>query len=114
MLTAHPEIDVITGADQAITGALQATTDAGLKDKIKLVGYGGGAIAFQGIKSGDRFGTVMQAPATEGGQGTADFIKAIRTGTPQPGVDVLANLPDGGVVTSDNVDTFLPLAEWPG
>jgi len=114
MLTAHPEIDVITGADQAITGALQAVTDAGLKDKIKLVGYGGGAIAFQGIKSGDRYGTVMQAPATEGRQGTEDFIKAIRTGQPQPGVDVLANLPDGGVATSENVDQFLPLAEWPG
>jgi ribose transport system substrate-binding protein len=114
MLTAHPEINVITGADQAITGALQAVTDAGLKDKVKLVGYGGGAIAFQGIKSGDRYGTVMQAPATEGRQGTEDFIKAIRTGQPQPGVDVLANLPDGGVVTSENVDQFLPLAEWPG
>jgi hypothetical protein len=56
----------------------------------------------------------MQAPATEGRQGTEDFIKAMRTGQPQPGVDVLANLPDGGVVTSTNVDTFLPLAEWPG
>jgi ribose transport system substrate-binding protein len=114
MLTAHPDINVIMGADQAITGALQAVTTAGVKGKVLLVGYGGGAIALQGIASGDRFGTVMQAPATEGRVGVTDLIQAIRTGTPVPGVDVLANLPDGGVVTKDNVQTFLPLAEWPG
>ena len=114
MLSAHPEIYVIVSADQAITGAVQAVADANLKDQVKLVGYGGGAIAFQGIKSGERFGTVMQMPATEGRLGVEQLIKAIRTGTPQPGFDPLSTLPDGGVVTSENVDTFLPLAEWPG
>ena len=114
MLTAHPEINVITGADQAITGALQAVQAANVADKVKLVGYGGGDVAFKGIKSGERFGTVMQAPATEGKLGTEQFIQAIRTGVPAAGVDVLANLPDGGVVTQDNVDKFLTLAEWPG
>jgi ribose transport system substrate-binding protein len=114
MLAAHPDITVITGADQAITGAVEAVKAAGVADKVKLVGYGGGAVAFQGIKAGERFGTVMQAPATEGRLGIEQFIKAIRTGTPAAGVDVLADLPDGGVVTQENVDTFLPLAEWPG
>ena len=54
-----------SGADQAITGAVTAVgpDNAG---KIALVGYGGGAIALQGIKSGERYGTVMQMPATEG------------------------------------------------
>lgn len=114
MLTAHPDINVIMGADQAITGALQAVTAAGVKDKVRLVGYGGGAVALQGIASGDRFGTVMQMPATEGRVGVANLIQAIRSGTATDGVDVLADLPDGGVVTKDNVSTFLPLAEWPG
>ena len=114
MLTAHPDINVIMGADQAITGALQAVTAAGVKGKVALVGYGGGAVALQGIASGDRFGTVMQAPATEGRVGVTNLIQAIRTGTPTDGIDVLANLPDGGVVTKDNVATFLPLTEWPG
>ena len=114
MLQAHPDMTVITGADQAITGAVQAVSDAGLKGKVQLVGYGGGAIAFQGIASGDRYGTVMQAPATEGAVGVKTFIDAIRSGTAAAGVDVLAGLPDGGVVTKDNVQTFLPLAEWPG
>lgn len=114
MLSAHPEINVIVSADQAITGAVQAVADAGLKDQVKLVGYGGGAVAFQGIKNGERFGTVMQMPATEGRLGVEHLIKAIRTGVPQPGLDPLASLPDGGVVTIENIDTFLPLAEWPG
>ena len=85
MLTAHPDINVITGADQAITGALQAVQAANVADKVKLVGYGGGDVAFKGIKSGERFGTVMQAPATEGKLGTEQFIQAIRTGVPAAG-----------------------------
>lgn len=114
MLTAHPDLNVIMGADQAITGALQAVDSAGVKGKVLLVGYGGGAVALQGVASGDRYGTVMQAPATEGRVGTTNLIQAIRTGTPTAGVDVLADLPDNGVVTQSNVSTFLPLAEWPG
>jgi ribose transport system substrate-binding protein len=114
MLTAHSDLDVIAGADQSITGALQAVTAAGLKGKVELVGYGGAAIALQGVASGDRFGTVMQAPASEGRIGVQDLIQAIRTGTPVPGVDVLASFPDGGVVTKSNVSQFLTLAEWPG
>jgi ribose transport system substrate-binding protein len=113
MLQAHPDLSVIVGADQAITGAATAVgpDNAG---KIALVGYGGGTIALQGIKSGERYGTVMQMPGTEGRLGTEQLINAIRTGTPAPGMDPLDSLPDGGVVTKANVDTFLPLAEWPG
>jgi ribose transport system substrate-binding protein len=114
MLQAHPNLNVITGADQAITGAAQAVKDANMAAQVKLVGYGGGAIAFQGIASGERFGTVMQAPGTEGRLGVQQLIDAIRSGVPAVGVDVLANLPDGGVVTQANVQTFLGLAEWPG
>ncbi len=112
IVAAHPDVSVIVSADQAITGAVVAVKD--IKDKVRLVGYGGGTIALQGIASGERFGTVMQMPATEGGQGTTQLIQAIRTGTPAPGVDPLASLQDGGVVTKANVDHFLPLAEWPG
>jgi ribose transport system substrate-binding protein len=114
ILQAHPDVSVIVGADQAITGAVQAVEAAGLKGQVALVGYGGGAIALQGIASGDRFGTVMQMPATEGRLGTEQLIEAIRTGVPAPGMDPLEDLPEGGVVTRANVDTFLPLAEWPG
>jgi ribose transport system substrate-binding protein len=114
IIQAHQDVSVIVGADQAITGAVQAVDAAGLTGKVSLVGYGGGAIALQGIASGERYGTVMQMPATEGRLGTEQLIAAIRSGTPAPGMDPLEDLPEGGVVTKANVDTFLPLAEWPG
>ena len=112
IVAAHPDVSVIVSADQAITGAVVAVKD--IKDKVRLVGYGGGTIALQGIAEGSRFGTVMQMPATEGRLGTEQLINAIRTGTPAPGMDPLATLKDGGVVTKANVDYFLPLTEWPG
>jgi ribose transport system substrate-binding protein len=112
MLTAHPDIDVIIGADQAITGALQAVTDAGVKDKIDLIGYGAGAIAIQGIAAGDRWASVAQLPATEGRLGVEQLIKAIRTGVDTPGMDPLADLPDNGIITKDNASKFV--GEWPG
>ncbi|MEO8437561.1 MAG: sugar ABC transporter substrate-binding protein [Chloroflexota bacterium] len=114
MLAAHSDLSLIMGADQAITGAVQAVAASPLKGKVVLIGYGGGTVALQGIASGERYGTVMQMPATEGRLGTEYLIKAIRTGTPVPGVDPLDSLPDGGVVTKANVQTFLPLTEWPG
>jgi ribose transport system substrate-binding protein len=114
MLAAHPDISVIVSADQAITGAVQAVAALGLQSQVALVGYGGGAIAFQGIAKGERYGTVVQMPATEGRIGMEQLIEAIRTGKPFPGEDPLATLPDNGVATKANAATFLSLAEWPG
>ncbi len=112
MLTAHADINVIIGADQAITGALQAVTDAGVKDKVELIGYGAGAIAIQDIAAGNRYATVAQLPATEGRLGVEQLIKALRTGVDTPGMDPLADLPDDGIITKDNAGKFT--AEWPG
>jgi len=112
MLTAQPDIAVIVGSDQAITGALQAADGAGLKGGIRMIGYGGGAIAIQGVASGERYATVMQLPATEGRLVVEHLIEAIRTGTPVPGIDPVAALPDDGIVTQANAATFT--AEWPG
>jgi ribose transport system substrate-binding protein len=114
MLAAHPDLSIIVSADQAITGAVQAVKALNLQSQVALVGYGGGAIAFQGIAAGERYGTVVQMPASEGRIGTQELIQAIRTGTPFPGEDPLAALPDNGVCVKSNAATFLPLAEWPG
>ena len=111
MLQAHPDMNVITGADQAITGALQAVPTPASRTRSSSSAT---AVARSRSRasSGRPYGTVMQAPATEGAG-----HRGLHRGDPDGHarrVDVLANLPDGGVVTSDNVDTFLPLAEWPG
>jgi ribose transport system substrate-binding protein len=108
MLQGHPDINLIVGADQAATGAEQALGGR----KVTLVGYGGGAVGLKRVKAGKWFGTVMQRPATEGRVGMKCLIKAIKTGKGCKGIDVLANLPNGGVVTKANAKKFH--AEWPG
>ena len=114
MLAAHDDLSLIVAADQAITGAVAAVEADGRENKPLLIGYGGGAVALQGIEAGNRYGTVMQMPATEGRIGTEQLVQALRTGEVFPGFDPLDDLPEGGVVTKANVATFLPLAEWPG
>ncbi|MFN8623438.1 MAG: sugar ABC transporter substrate-binding protein [Chloroflexota bacterium] len=111
MLTAHPDLKVLVGSDQAITGALQAAAGANISG-IQAVGFGGGQVALDEVAAGKRYATVMQLPATEGKLAVEQLINAIRTGTPAPGVDPVSQLPDSGVATQKNASEFT--AEWPG
>jgi ribose transport system substrate-binding protein len=108
MLQAQPDMNVIVGADQGATGAQQALNGK----KVTLIGYGGGGVGLKAVSSGAWYGTVMQRPATEGKLGMQCVIKAVKTGKGCGGIDVLANLPNGGVVTKANASKFK--AEWPG
>jgi ribose transport system substrate-binding protein len=108
MLQAHSDLDVIVGADQGATGAQLALRGR----KVTLVGYGGGAVGLKAVGAGRWFGTVMQRPATEGKLAMACAIKAVKTGKGCGGIDVLAGLPNGGVVVKANASKFK--AEWPG
>jgi ribose transport system substrate-binding protein len=108
MLQAQPDMNVIVGADQGATGAQQALNG----QKVTLIGYGGGAVGLNAVKSGAWFGTVMQRPATEGKLSMQCAIRAVRTGKKCGGIDVLNGLPNGGVVTKANASKFK--AEWPG
>jgi ribose transport system substrate-binding protein len=108
MLQAQPDMDVIVGADQGATGAQIALNGK----KVTLVGYGGGGVGLRAVKSGAWYGTVMQRPATEGKLAMQCAVKAVRTGKGCGGIDVLKNLPSGGVVTKANASKFK--AEWPG
>jgi ribose transport system substrate-binding protein len=108
MMQAHPEMNLIVGSDQGIEGAVQGLG----KKKMALVGYGGSAAAMQGVGSGTWFGDVAQLPATEGRLAAQAAVKAVQNGTVTGGVDPVGDLPNGGVVTKDNVNQFT--AEWPG
>jgi ribose transport system substrate-binding protein len=108
MLQANPDLSLIAGSDQGIEGASQAIG----KKKVVLVGYGGSAAGVAGVSSGAWFGTIAQAPATEGRVGTQQLIQALRHGTDSAAMDPLAGLPDGGVITKSNASQFHP--EWPG
>jgi len=108
MLTSNPNINVISGSDQGIEGAVQATGGK----HILLVGYGGSAAGIAGVKSGAWFGTIEQDPASEGRIGMETLINAIRTGSNAPGINPLNNAPNGGVITKADAKLFT--GEWPG
>jgi ribose transport system substrate-binding protein len=108
MLQAHPEINLIVGSDQGIEGAVQAVTPG----KVVLIGYGASVAGLKGVASGAWYGDVAQLPATEGKDAVQCAVKAVRTGKSCGGVDPVAALPNGGVVTKSNVKKFH--GEWPG
>jgi ribose transport system substrate-binding protein len=112
MLQSSPDLTLIVGSDQGIEGAQQAVAGAGKTGKVILVGYGASAAALRGVKSGAWYGDVAQLPATEGKLAVEDLVSAIRTGVSSGGVDPVAELPSGGVITQANVSQFH--AEWPG
>ena len=112
MLQANPDLNLIVGSDQGIEGGAQAVATAHKTGKIILVGYGASAAALAGVKSGAWYADVAQAPASEGRLAVQALVAAIETGKKSGGIDPVAQLPDGGIVTKANVDQFT--AEWPG
>jgi ribose transport system substrate-binding protein len=112
MLQANPSLNLIVGSDQGIEGGAQALAAAHKTGKVILVGYGASAAALQGVASGAWYGDVAQAPASEGRLAVVAMVKALRDGKSSGGVDPVAGLPDGGVVTKANASQFT--AEWPG
>jgi len=109
MLASHPEIDVITGSDQAIQGAEQAL--GGHRD-VRLISHGGSAAGLRAVAEGRWVGDVVNMPATEGREAILAAIRAVREGKDSPGTTPLSSLPARGVATKANVDQFT--AEWPG
>ena len=112
MLTANRGLNLIVGSDQGIEGGAQAVQAAHLTGKVILVGYGASAAALAGVASGAWYADVAQAPASEGRLAVQALVSALRTGKSSGGIDPVAQLPDGGVVTKANVSQFT--AEWPG
>ena len=108
MLQANPNINLIVGSDQGIEGAVQAVDPS----KVVLVGYGASVAGIKGVASGAWYGDVAQLPATEGKDAVQCAVQAVRTGKGCGGVDPVAKLPNGGVVTKSNVSKFH--GEWPG
>jgi ribose transport system substrate-binding protein len=107
MLTAHPNLNVIVGADQGIEGTARVAPKS-----LILIGYGGSAAALRGVASGAWYGDVVQLPQSEGRDAVNDLVKAVRNGKTFPGVELSLALPDGGIATRSNVKRFH--AEWQG
>lgn len=111
MLTAHPDINVIVGADQDCEGA-QSALAAAKNTSVKLVCYGASAAGVTALKSGAWFADVAQMPATEGQLGMSMLITAMKTGKKLGSKNPVAALSNNGILTKANVNKFT--AEWPG
>jgi ribose transport system substrate-binding protein len=109
MLASHPDIHVLTGADQAMQGAEQALKH---NKKVRLVSHGGSAAGLRAVAEGRWVGDVVNMPATEGREAILAAIRAVRDGKASRGSTPIATLPAGGVATKANVGQFT--AEWPG
>lgn len=105
------DINVVTGPDQAMVGVQLALTDASIEG-IKIIGFGGSEVAIEAVKSGAWFGDLFGAPFTEGQLAMEAMIAALRDGTVTGGINPLADFPNGGLVTADNVADFTP--QWAG
>ena len=112
ILQVAPDFDVLVGADQSVQGAEIVLTDEGKLDQVRLVGWGGSKPAIEGIAAGRWFGGVFGAPGDEGRIAMEAMVAALTGGADFGGVDPLADLPDNGLVTADNVDLFAP--QWDG
>ena len=112
ILQVAPDFDVLVGADQSVQGAEIVLADEGKLDQVRLVGWGGSVPAIEGIAAGRWFGGVFGAPGDEGRIAMEAMVSALTGGPDLGGVDPLADLPDNGLVTADNVHLFTP--QWDG
>ena len=112
ILQAHPDFDVVVGADQSLQGVELVLADEGKLDGVALIGLGGSSPAIEGIADGRWYGTVFYAPGTEGRLAMEAMVAALTDGTRGGGIDPNANFLDGGKVVAANVGEFTP--EWDG
>jgi ribose transport system substrate-binding protein len=108
VIQAHPDVNVIVGVDQSILGAEPALRQAGLLDRVALIGYGGTRQGIAAVQEGRWFGNSVSAPYTEGKLALQGVIDAIRDGRDTGGLDAVVEVgaPDNGRITRDNVSQF--------
>jgi len=64
ILQANPDIDIVWRVNDGMAlGALKAVTDAGLNDRIKILGYNGDKKAVEAVLNGLLYSTILQQPA---------------------------------------------------
>ncbi|MDR3211329.1 MAG: sugar ABC transporter substrate-binding protein [Planctomycetota bacterium] len=79
IISAHPDLKLIFASnDNMGIGALRAVEEAGLKDKIAIVGFDAVSEALELVANGDFLATVAQYPSKMGELAVENIVKAIR------------------------------------
>lgn len=99
VLQAHPDLTVLSSVTDPIAHGWElAAKDAGVADKVKIIGIGASAYGVDAVRAGRWFATVLSLPYDEGKLGAEYAAKAARgDGAP------------GGVAESAAVKSGLPL-----
>lgn len=67
MITSNPDAAVIYGTcDNVVNGILNAVSELGVEGKIKVIGYDSGKQQTDAIRAGTVFGSITQAPYSQG------------------------------------------------
>lgn len=110
ILVTTQDIDLVVGADQSMQGVELALEDAPIDD-LRIIGFGGSSYSIDAISDGRWWGGLYGAPATEGQLAMQAMIAAL-DGSATGGVDPALSVPNGGLMTPDNIGDFT--AEWDG
>jgi ABC-type sugar transport system substrate-binding protein len=113
MLTAHPEINVLSvSGEQLMFGVEQVVEEAGRSD-IRLISQGATCQGFDAIKDGRWYSTTIDAPYTEGKVGAEVAIQAVLGELSGPACKNTAEEAGGGpVFFKENIDSYA--CEWDG
>ncbi len=105
ILQAHPDIEIVWGVNDGMAlGAQKAIENAGMQDKIKILGYNGDEEAVEAVSKGLLYSTILQQPA-EIGRTVIKIAEMIRTGK-KGEVEGVMKIPIVNV-RKDNVANYL-------
>lgn len=110
ILVSTSDINVVVGADQSMQGVEIALDEAGVAD-VRILGFGGSSYAVEAIADGRWWGGLYGAPFTEGELAMQALVDALG-GTDVGGVDPAESVPNGGLMSQDNIGDFTP--QWDG
>lgn len=111
ILVSTTDIDVVVGADQSMQGVELAFDEAGGLGDVRIIGFGGSSYAVDAVSDGRWWGGLYGAPGTEG-RLAMEAMAAALGGEATGGIDPAQSVPNGGLMTPDNIGDFT--AEWDG
>ncbi len=82
ILQAHPDIDAVFAQnDEMALGAIEALKEAGLLDKVIVVGFDAIPDAVEAVKKGEVYATIAQQPFKMGYLAVEKAVEYLKTGT---------------------------------
>lgn len=84
ILTANPDVEVVWAACDAIgVGCVRALEEAGLLDKVDVIGFDGTVDGLELVKSGDEIANTAQSPDVAGREAINVLLQVIEGETPE-------------------------------